>query len=596
MGRSESFLCGRTSGRRSKVSYETHVLTLNNDEKLGKGYLAKVREKFPSALLDAEWQTANQVTITVKLNSLPEIVEYLYYQLGGWLPVLFGNDERTLTGDFAVYYVLSMEEGEKCFITVKAQVSAITLEFPSVTPRVPAAVWGEREIRDMYGLIPVGLPDERRLVLPDDWPDDLYPLRKDTMDYRQRPEPTTDVETYPFENAATGESRVVPIGPMHITSDEPGHFRLFVDGERIVDADYRLFYVHRGMEKLAETRMGYQEVTFLSDRVCGICGFTHSVAYTTSVENALGIYVPPRAHAIRSILLEVERLHSHLLNIGLSSHFVGFDTGFMQFFRVREKSMTMAELLTGSRKTYGLNLIGGVRRDILKEQRVKTIKLIHEMRADVTQLVEMLLATPNIEQRTKGIGLLDRQIARDYSPVGPMIRASGFKRDMRFDHPYANYGSLPKTLFTFDGCDVYSRVMVRVQEVLDSLAMIEYGLDNLPGGPLLTEGFRYQPHKFALGYAEAPRGEDIHWSMLGDNQKLFRWRCRAATYANWPVLRYMLRGNTVSDAPLIIGSLDPCYSCTDRVTLIDINKRKAKTVPYKEIERYGIERTHSPCK
>ncbi|VTR14680.1 Hydrogenase-4 component G [Serratia fonticola] len=191
----------------------------------------------------------------------------------------------------------------------------------------------------------------------------------------------------------------------------------------------------RGMEKLAETRMGYQEVTFLSDRVCGICGFTHSVAYTTSVENALGIYVPPRAHAIRSILLEVERLHSHLLNIGLSSHFVGFDTGFMQFFRVREKSMTMAELLTGSRKTYGLNLIGGVRRDILKEQRVKTIKLIHEMRADVTQLVEMLLGTPNIEQRTKGIGLLDRQIARDYSPVGPMIRASGFKRDMRFDHP-----------------------------------------------------------------------------------------------------------------------------------------------------------------
>ncbi len=527
------------------MSYETHVLTLNNDEKLGKGYLAKVREKFPSALLDAEWQTANQVTITVKLNSLPEIVEYLYYQLGGWLPVLFGNDERTLTGDFAVYYVLSMEEGEKCFITVKAQVSAITLEFPSVTPRVPAAVWGEREIRDMYGLIPVGLPDERRLVLPDDWPDDLYPLRKDTMDYRQRPEPTTDVETYPFENAATGESRVVPIGPMHITSDEPGHFRLFVDGERIVDADYRLFYVHRGMEKLAETRMGYQEVTFLSDRVCGICGFTHSVAYTTSVENALGIYVPPRAHAIRSILLEVERLHSHLLNIGLSSHFVGFDTGLI---------------------------------------------------FDVTQLVEMLLGTPNIEQRTKGIGLLDRQIARDYSPVGPMIRASGFKRDMRFDHPYANYGSLPKTLFTFDGCDVYSRVMVRVQEVLDSLAMIEYGLDNLPGGPLLTEGFRYQPHKFALGYAEAPRGADIHWSMLGDNQKLFRWRCRAATYANWPVLRYMLRGNTVSDAPLIIGSLDPCYSCTDRVTLIDINKRKAKTVPYKEIERYGIERTNSPCK
>ncbi|EKT65350.1 NADH-quinone oxidoreductase subunit C [Providencia alcalifaciens] len=577
------------------MSYQNYTDTLQGVRK-GAGYLAKVREKFPHAMLEEEWQTANQVTITVKTEMLPEVVEFLYYGCGGWLPVLWGNDERPLNGQFAVYYALSMEEGEKCWVTVKAYVSPITQEFPSVTPRVPAAVWGEREIRDMYGLRPVGLPDERRLVLPDDWPEDLYPLRKDTMDYRQRPAPTTDTETYEFINDSKTQSRVVPIGPLHITSDEPGHFRLFVDGERIVDADYRMFYVHRGMEKLAETRMGYNEVTFLSDRVCGICGFTHSVAYTTSVENALGIYVPQRAHTIRSVLLEVERLHSHLLNIGLASHFTGFDTGFMQFFRVREKSMTMAELLTGARKTYGTNLIGGVRRDFLKEQRVKTIQLVKEMRQDVTQLVDMLLSTPNMEQRTVGVGRLDPQVARDYSPVGPMIRASGFKRDVRFDHPFADYGNLSKTLFTLDGCDVYSRVMVRIKETLDSLSMIEYALDNMPEGPILTEGFTYQPHKFALGYTEAPRGEDVHWSMLGDNQKLYRWRCRAATYANWPVLRYMLQGNTVSDAPLIIGSLDPCYSCTDRVTLVDVKKRKAKTVAYKELEQYSIERKHSIMK
>ncbi|HHR6141532.1 TPA: NADH-quinone oxidoreductase subunit C [Providencia alcalifaciens] len=577
------------------MSYQNYTDTLQGVRK-GAGYLAKVREKFPHAMLEEEWQTANQVTITVKTEMLPEVVEFFYYGCGGWLPVLWGNDERPLNGQFAVYYALSMEEGEKCWVTVKAYVSPITQEFPSVTPRVPAAVWGEREIRDMYGLRPVGLPDERRLVLPDDWPEDLYPLRKDTMDYRQRPAPTTDTETYEFINDSKTQSRVVPIGPLHITSDEPGHFRLFVDGERIVDADYRMFYVHRGMEKLAETRMGYNEVTFLSDRVCGICGFTHSVAYTTSVENALGIYVPQRAHTIRSVLLEVERLHSHLLNIGLASHFTGFDTGFMQFFRVREKSMTMAELLTGARKTYGTNLIGGVRRDFLKEQRVKTIQLVKEMRQDVTQLVDMLLSTPNMEQRTVGVGRLDPQVARDYSPVGPMIRASGFKRDVRFDHPFADYGNLPKTLFTLDGCDVYSRVMVRIKETLDSLSMIEYALDNMPEGPILTEGFTYQPHKFALGYTEAPRGEDVHWSMLGDNQKLYRWRCRAATYANWPVLRYMLQGNTVSDAPLIIGSLDPCYSCTDRVTLVDVKKRKAKTVAYKELEQYSIERKHSIMK
>lgn len=578
------------------MSYENFVNNMQNSARRGVGYLAQIRQTFPSAVLDEEWQTADQLTITVKTDALPDVVEFIYYRLNGWLPVLFGNDERSLNGQFAVYYVLSLEGEEKCWITVKALVSPITQEYPSVTPRVSAAVWGEREVRDMYGLKPVGLPDERRLVLPDDWPDELYPLRKDTMDYRQRPVPTTETETYPFINEATGDTRVVPIGPLHITSDEPGHFRLFVDGEQIVDADYRLFYVHRGMEKLAETRMGYNEVTFLSDRVCGICGFTHSVAYATSVENALGIYVPQRAHTIRSILLEVERLHSHLLNIGLSSHFVGFDSGFMQFFRIREKSMTMAELLTGARKTYGLNLIGGVRRDINNAQRLTTLKLVREMRVEFQNLVDMLLCTPNIEQRTVGVGILDRKIARDHSPVGPMIRASGFARDVRFDHPFADYGNLPKTLFTMEGGDVYSRVMVRVKEVFDSMAMIEYALDNMPDGDILTEGFSYKPHKFALGYTEAPRGEDIHWSMLGDNQKLYRWRCRAATYANWPVLRFMLQGNTVSDAPLIIGSLDPCYSCTDRVTLVDVRKRSVKTVPYKEIERYGMERSQSPLK
>ncbi|WP_294610351.1 hydrogenase large subunit [uncultured Gilliamella sp.] len=574
---------------------------LNNQSKnqqlLGDNYVTQVRNRFPHAVIEEERQTYNQLTITIDLNSLPQIVAYLYYELGGWLPVLFGNDERSLNGHFAIYYALSMEEGEKCWIVVKALVDPIRAEFPSVTPLVPAAVWGEREIRDMYGLTPVGIPDARRLVLPDDWPDELYPLRKDTMDYRQRPAPTTNNDTYPFLNElGDKDNRIVPIGPMHITSDEPGHFRLFVDGEQIIDADYRLFYVHRGMEKVAENRMGYNEVTFLADRVCGICGYAHSVAYANSVENALGIEVPARGQMIRSILLEIERLHSHLLNLGLSCHFTGFDGGFQQFFRVREKAMMLAELLTGARKTYGMNLIGGIRRDILKDARIKTIQVLQEMRKEVIELVEMLVGTPNFEQRTKGVGILDKKIARDFSPVGPMIRASGFKRDVRFDHPFAGYNLLPKNLISYDSCDVAARVMVRVGETLDSIAMCEYALDNLPSGPLLVEGFTYQPHKFALGFTEAPRGEDVHWSMTGNNQKLFRWRCRAATYANWPVLRYMLRGNTVSDAPLIIGSLDPCYSCTDRVTLVDVRKQKSVTVPYKEIERYGIERVNSPVK
>ncbi|WP_061011406.1 NADH-quinone oxidoreductase subunit C [Photobacterium leiognathi] len=573
--------------------------TKPQSNRIGKQYVDGVNHFFPSAIIDEEWQTDNQVTITVKMTSLVEVMKWLYYDQGGWLTVTFGNDERSLNGHFAVYHALSMEGEVKSWVTVKVLVDANSQEFISITPTIPAAVWGEREVRDMYGLRPVGLPDERRLVLPDDWPEDLHPLRKDAMDYRQRPQPTTETETYQFDNQLGDDSnRIVPVGPLHITSDEPGHFRLFVDGEDIVDADYRMFYVHRGMEKLAETRMGYHEVAQLTDRVCGICGFTHSVGYSNTIENALSVDVPFRAKMIRTVLLEVERLHSHLLNIGLSSHFVGFDSGFMQFFRVREKTMELAELLTGARKTYGMNLIGGVRRDFLKEQRLKGIAMVKEVRKTFSELVEVLLATPNIESRIAGVGVLSKDIARDYSPVGPLIRASGFKRDVRIVHGQSleSYGSVPIELQSMENGDVQSRVMVRIREVFDSLNIVEYGLDHLPPGAILTEGFNYVPNKFALGFTEAPRGENVHWSMTGDNQKLFRWRCRAATYANWPTLRYMLRGNTVADAPLIIGSLDPCYSCTDRVTIVDTKKKRSKTIPYKAIEQYSIDRKNSPFK
>ncbi len=564
--------------------------------KPGQKYVDALRRQFGSAILDEAWQSEDQATITVDLNHLPEIIKTLYFQQGGWLSTVAGNDERTLNGHFAVYYVLSMEEGVKNWVVVKALISPSRPEFPAVSPLVPAAVWYEREVRDMFGLRPVGLIDERRLVLPDDWPDQLYPLRKDTMDYRYRPEPTTNVETYRF-NQSNGDGAVeLPLGPLHITSDEPGHFRLYVEGENIVDADYRMFYVHRGMEKLAETRLNYDQVNFLADRVCGICGYAHNVAYSTSVETALGIEVPERAKYIRTILLEVERLHSHLLNIGLACHFVGFDTGFMQFFRVREKAMKMAEILTGARKTYGMNLIGGVRRDILKAERTQTLQLISELRKDVNELLDVLYETPNLLQRTQGIGKLDPQVARNYSPVGPTVRGSGHARDTRANHPYAAYGQVPMTVCTQTGGDVLSRVLVRAEEFYGSLSMVEYCLDHMPDGPILVEGFSFQPHKFALGYVEAPRGEDVHWTMLGDNQKLFRWRCRAPTYNNWPPLREMLRGNTISDAPLIVASLDPCYSCTERVTIVDIRKRRVIQVPYTEMERYCRDRKDSPLK
>lgn len=531
--------------------------------------------------------------MTVRTDSVPDVVHYLYYRRGGWLSVVVGNDERSICGKFALYYVLSMEDIDPCICVVRSEVSPETQEFPSAAARVPACMWGEREIRDMFGLTPVGLPDPRRLVLPDDWPEGLHPLRKDAMDYRHRPATTTDLENYEFLNDAKERTTgSIPMGPLHITSDEPGHFRLFVEGETIVDADYRMFYVHRGMEKVAESRMQYDSVPFLADRICGICGCAHSVAYAQSVENSLGIPVPERAQVIRALLLEVERLHSHLLNLGLVCHFCGFDTGFMHFFRIREKAMNLAEMLTGARKTYGLNLIGGVRRDILADQSLETIKVLESLRKEVEDLVDTLLTTTNFESRTAGIGILDPQVARDWSPVGPCVRGSGFARDTRFDHPFAGYKMLDMKARSHDGCDVKSRTLVRVEEVFDSIDMILFWLDSIPAGRILTESWEYRPHQFAAGFTEAPRGEDMHWSMTGDNQKCYRWRAKASTYSNWPVLRYMLRGNAVSDAAVIVGSIDPCYSCTDRVTIVNLDDKTQKTFDKQEFEICCRDRKH----
>lgn len=342
--------------------------------------------------------------------------------------------------------------------------------------------------------------------------------------------------------------------------------------------------------------MDYHQVNFLVERICGICGYTHSVAYATALETANGIEVPLRAQYIRTILLEVERLHSHLLNLGVAAHLVGFDSGFMHFFRVREKSMKMAEILTGGRKTYGMNLIGGVRRDILKEERDQVLRLVSEMRTDLDELLDIMVNTTNFISRTKGVGRLDPKVARDYSPVGPNLRGSGFARDTRMTHPYAAYDRITWNVISKDGCDVLSRQLVRAAELFQSLDIIEKCLSEMPPGPVLVEGFSYKPYTFAVGYTEAPRGENVHWVMTGSGQNVYRLRARASTYNNWPSLRYMFQGNTVSDAPLIIASIDPCYSCCDRVTVIDVRKRKAKTIEYRELERYCQERKDSPLK
>ena len=551
-------------------------------------------------ILEVTRQADDQITVLVDRNDLPLAVKTLYYDIGGFISTMIPNDERQINGCYALYYAISMEGSkmteaddfaaeDKCFITVKTLIPGSDPTFPSVTPLVPACVWYEREAYDMFGLVAEGLPDKRRLVLSDDWPDGLHPLRKDAMDYRYRPDPVDHRDEPDAEFLfPTGDAVVdVPLGPLHVTSDEPGHFRLFCDGDEIIDADYRLFYQHRGMEKLAENRMNYDQMGYLAERVCGICGYAHAIACIEAAEKAIKLEIPLRAKAIRVICLEIERLHSHLLNIGLACEVTGNYNAFMHIFRVREYSMELAQLVTGGRKTYGNVVMGGLRRDMTNHEIKKGLEIINKLDIQISEIWDAVLEDKRQIGRWKGVGILDRQIARDFSPVGPNMRGSGFKRDNRYDHPYDFFKQIEFEVAVEHGCDVFAREMVRYKELKSSIHIIRQCFEMMPQTPIMIDPVTMiKPENFALGHDEAPRGENVHWIMQGSAQKVYRWRCRAATYNNWPSLRYQFRGNNISDAALIVCSLDPCYSCTERVTLVDVRTKKSKILTEKDLKKF----------
>lgn len=561
-------------------------------------------------VLEVTRQYEDQVTALVELNDLPEAVRFLYYDMGGYLSTMIPNDERSINKHYALYYALSMEGGkmfegdeiaqdEKCFVTVKALISPDSLTYPSVTPLVPACVWYEREAYDMFGLVAEGLPDKRRLALSDDWPEGLFPLRKDAMDYRYRPDMKEHYMEPEYEFLRPEGSGIidVPLGPLHITADEPGHFRLFCDGDTIIDADYRLFYQHRGMEKLAENRMNYDQMGYLAERVCGICGYAHSIACIEAAEKAINLEIPARAQAIRVICSEIERLHSHLLNIGLACEVTGNYNAFMHIFRIREYSMKLAELVTGGRKTYGNVVMGGLRRDMTGVEIKESLKILKIIETQVDEVWDAIMDDQRQMKRWKGVGILDKQVARDFSAVGPNIRGSGIKRDTRYDHPYDFFKQIEFNVAVVEGGDVFAREMVRYMELKSSVSIIRQCFELMPQTAIIVDPkFHVKPENYALAYVEAPRGDNVHWIMQGSAQKVFRWRCRAATYNNWPSLRFQFRGNTIADAALIVCSLDPCYSCTERVTVVDMKSKKSKILTHKDLKEFSKTLKNSPIK
>lgn len=526
-----------------------------------------------------------------KPEHVEELAKLLHWRLGGRYSTSIGVDGRHLDGLFHVYHVFTFDK-HGLYVVIDIPLPLSHLVLPSITSIINGANWAEREIMEMLGVKFDGHPEPYRLVLPYDWPDKVYPLRKD-FPYNSKivVEKTIDE----IEHASTTSMRkvdelkekytVLPLGPYHPALHEPEYFELYVEGEKIVDVRYKGFFVHRGLEKLAEEKLTYNQIPFIAERVCGICGFTHSTAYCQAVENAAGIDVPERALYIRSILLEIERIHSHLLCLGVVFHLLGFDTGFMITWRLRENIMNIAELLTGNRKTYGMNLVGGVRRDISDENITCVRRVLRNLEHEFKEYMESILGMKEIIRRTKGVGILYKEDARKLSVLGPHARASGLKTDVRKYHPYAAYRFIDFKIPVRDEGDVLARLLIRYEEVFESINIIYQLLDNIPHTPLLAEHDGIPEKRLGLGVTEAPRGENVHFVITGRENKIYRWGLRAPSYNNLQSAPLLLRGEYLADAPVIIASIDPCFSCTDRVIVVDVRSGVRKRLSLSKMRR-----------
>ncbi len=548
-----------------------------------------LKDELKGNFLAASSLEENRLFIDIKKEALVETANQLMkegarYQMG------VGYEARKNGRGLAMVHTFAFD-ADSLLVAIRALTTEDEPEFDSLTPFIPGAGWSEREYIDLLGLHFKNHPNPKRLVLSDDWPEGIYPLRQE-VPYDLMP-PAAEEVAFRLDEAPPGSS-IIPFGPFHACLHEPAHFAVYVDGEEIKGCEYRGFMVHRGIEKLAATELTYNEIPFVAERICGICGSVHSVNYAQAVEAASGLKIPRRAEFIRTIMLEIERLHSHLMWLGVAGHLIGFDTVFMQAWRIREKIMWLAESLTGNRKTYGMVIIGGVRRDIdlTKAELIK--KTLAEVEKDVQALEKAIIKDKSIHRRTKGVGYLSREKAKEWNLVGPVARARGLDIDARRDHPYAAYDEVKFEVVVADSGDVWGTLVVRIKEIYEAIRIIHQCLEKLAsrlqGSPLAIEIEDPIPAgQQGLSVVEAPRGEAVHYVLTGDDNRPERWRVRAPTYPNLQAVPDMLLNNKLADFPIIVGSIDPCISCTDRVAVIDRRSASGRILSRQELEKLSRE-------
>ena len=384
-------------------------------------------------------------------------------------------------------------------------------------------------------------------------------------------------------------SEIIPIGPYHPLQEEPEFFRLHVEGERVSKLDIEIGYNHRGIEKLAESK-SWDQVVFLVERICGICSTSHPAASVCAMEDCAGIEAPERAQYIRTIVAELERIHSHLLWLGLAGHFIGYNTVWMWAWKYREIVCDILDKMTGNRQSYAMFKVGGVRRDILEDDIPTFVKMIDSLKPVLDMFKGAVMDDPVIHARTRGVGILSREQAIEYAVVGPTARPSGVAIDVRKDDPYFAYDWVDWDIVVLQEGDVFAKAACRILEMYESVKILEQCFSQIKPGVIDLHVKEIPPGE-GIGRAEAPRGEVYHYCRSDGSNFPARYKVRAPSYVNIFSNEAAVIGETVADAALILAAVDPCYCCTERIVVMDHDRNEEKVLNQSDMVRLSHERT-----
>ena len=425
----------------------------------------------------------------------------------------------------------------------------------SITPVTPAAAWYEREIKDQYGIELTGHPDPRPLLLHENWPRGLHPMVADAQSV-----PWAD-EHYDFLKVEGEGVCEVAVGPVHAGIIEPGHFRFSVVGDNVLYLELRHFYTHKGTEKLFQgTPVAYGQM--IAESVSGDNCFAHAVAYCQAIEAAHSVVAPKQAQLVRLIGLELERMISHIADVGALSNDVAFVLPSAYCSRIKEDLMQASARAVGTRFWKGIAVPGGVVRDIAPAAAEVLSNAVAQAASEFAKIANTILDRPSVQGRFEGAGVLPGSVVEDLAVVGPVARASGANRDVRRDHPYGAYGELPIHVPCLAYGDVLARARVRIEEVVVSARLLADALGWLSSGPIRAD---VPPAVAFEGWSavESPRGELLYW-VKGERGKLQRCSIKSPSFQNWPALPHAVIGNVIADFPLINKSFNLSYSGCDR--------------------------------